>query len=336
MKDRKTLLKRVLSVICSFSIILLSVYFNHNEVYAATTDEMAAYVKSLVGTPAKEWGSAYSTQCVELSKYYVESYFGIPTKKLALGNGNKIYINIVNLAPDKFTRIDYYQGFVPQAGDIISYHSASAPAYGHTAVVYEGGATTYKIAEQWAGSGTVRGAARTVMAPQYGKNYTIIGVARPKCEEPVPVEWESVQKNYTVCVSQLNFRESYGTGSPKIEGVSLTKGDIVYVTESAVISGETWAHIVFGEWEGYCCMQQGSNIYLSEIIAFPETAAVPGDVNNDGLFDSADAAIFQKWLLAVPDITLANWKAADFCDDDKLDIFDLCLMKQALIEQMQN
>ena len=58
-----------------------------------------------------------------------------------------------------------------------------------------------------------------------------------------------------------------------------------------------------------------------------------GDVNDDGEFNVADVVLLQKWLLAVPDTHLANWKAANFCDDDRLNVFDLCLMKRALIEQ---
>ena len=56
-----------------------------------------------------------------------------------------------------------------------------------------------------------------------------------------------------------------------------------------------------------------------------------GDCNLDGRFNLADVVYLQKWLLAVPDIHLANWKAADFCEDGRLDVFDLCLMKRALL-----
>ena len=41
----------------------------------------------------------------------------------------------------------------------------------------------------------------------------------------------------------------------------------------------------------------------------------------------------QKWLLAVPEAKLANWKAADQSADEKLNVFDLCLMKEALVGQ---
>ena len=61
-----------------------------------------------------------------------------------------------------------------------------------------------------------------------------------------------------------------------------------------------------------------------------------GDVNEDGSFNVADVVLLQKWLLAVPDTHLANWKAADFCEDNKLDVFDLTLMKRALLESINN
>lgn len=56
-----------------------------------------------------------------------------------------------------------------------------------------------------------------------------------------------------------------------------------------------------------------------------------GDVNSDNKFDVTDVVLLQKWLLAVPDTKLANWKAADFYADERLDVFDLCLMKRKLL-----
>ena len=61
---------------------------------------------------------------------------------------------------------------------------------------------------------------------------------------------------------------------------------------------------------------------------------IMGDVNNDGDFNVSDVVLLQKWLLAVPNTKLANWKAANFCEDDRLDVFDLCLMKRKLIEKL--
>ena len=65
------------------------------------------------------------------------------------------------------------------------------------------------------------------------------------------------------------------------------------------------------------------------------TAPLPvtGDVNADGVFNIADVILFQKCLLAVPDTHLTNWKMADFCKDDKLNVFDLCMMKRELLAE---
>ncbi|MBP0989044.1 MAG: hypothetical protein J6S92_12310, partial [Oscillospiraceae bacterium] len=43
--------------------------------------------------------------------------------------------------------------------------------------------------------------------------------------------------------------------------------------------------------------------------------------------------LLRKWLLTAPDTQLANWKAADFCNDNTLNAADLSLMKQALLTQ---
>lgn len=67
-----------------------------------------------------------------------------------------------------------------------------------------------------------------------------------------------------------------------------------------------------------------------------DIAPADGDVNSDGSFNVADVVLFQKWLLNDPDVKLDNWMAADLCQDGKLDVFDLCLMKKALIEKMDD
>ena len=178
--------KQILSVLLAVVMLLCAVpvFFLTS---AVTTDELSSYVRGLVGSSAKEWGSGSGTQCVELPKYYLDNYFGLSTKYTAMGNGNEFYKNVASKFPDKFQRIDYYNGFVPSPGDIISFHSTSSPAYGHAAIVYSVSGNQYTIAEQWKGSGTVRSNTKTIAAGTYGKSYTIIGVARPYCDAPVPI-----------------------------------------------------------------------------------------------------------------------------------------------------
>ncbi|SFX83337.1 RICIN domain-containing protein [Ruminococcus sp. XPD3002] len=68
-----------------------------------------------------------------------------------------------------------------------------------------------------------------------------------------------------------------------------------------------------------------------DIIEVKPYSNVEGDCNNDGKFNVSDVVLLQKWLLAVPDTHFENWKAADMCEDDRLDVFDLCMMKRKLI-----
>ena len=59
---------------------------------------------------------------------------------------------------------------------------------------------------------------------------------------------------------------------------------------------------------------------------------LPGDVNADGSVSIADAVLLQKWLLAVPDTVLPNWKAGDMNEDNRLDADDLSVIKRALLK----
>lgn len=66
---------------------------------------------------------------------------------------------------------------------------------------------------------------------------------------------------------------------------------------------------------------------------FPcEEKTVLGDVNADGQFSIADIVLMQRWLLAVPDTELADWQAGDLFADGKLNAFDLCAMRKALVQ----
>lgn len=75
-----------------------------------------------------------------------------------------------------------------------------------------------------------------------------------------------------------------------------------------------------------------SIIVTNEISDIPEVTLL-GDVNEDGKFNVADIVLLKKWLLAVPDIKLANWKNGDLCNDNIIDVFDLCLMRYELVEK---
>ena len=76
----------------------------------------------------------------------------------------------------------------------------------------------------------------------------------------------------------------------------------------------------------------GADIYTwEEYQAYLESSSPEGDVNMDGRFNIADAVLLQKWLLSVSGEERINTGAADICRDNKLDGFDLCMMRSRLI-----
>lgn len=56
-----------------------------------------------------------------------------------------------------------------------------------------------------------------------------------------------------------------------------------------------------------------------------------GDVNNDGNFDAADLVALNKYIL-IGNI-IANWRAGDFDKNERLNIYDVCLMRKAYIAE---
>lgn len=65
------------------------------------------------------------------------------------------------------------------------------------------------------------------------------------------------------------------------------------------------------------------------------TMSVNGNAETAGDFmfngSTVNVVLLQKWLLAEPNTNLPCWQAADLCEDEKLDVFDLVMMKRKLI-----
>lgn len=132
---------------------------------------------------------------------------------------------------------------------------------------------------------------------------------------------------------------------------SLTESEKPYLTKmaesiqtSAEMSNARWhtyggaSYCVFGSSSGATFMDSVDIVrkYINKRInwlgdLWKSYTYVKGDVNGDGILGIADVVLLQKWLLAVPDTHLSQWQAADLCKDDRLDVFDLCLMKRELL-----
>ncbi len=63
----------------------------------------------------------------------------------------------------------------------------------------------------------------------------------------------------------------------------------------------------------------------------PTAHSIPGDVNADGACTVTDAVQLQKWLLCTPGTSLADPGAADLNRDGCADVYDLALLKRALL-----
>lgn len=74
---------------------------------------------------------------------------------------------------------------------------------------------------------------------------------------------------------------------------------------------------------------------IPNIDTFAYGKTVKGDVNADGILSVADAVLLEKWLLGVSDIAIEDWKAADLCEDSKLDVFDFCVMRKELLNNSE-
>ncbi len=108
-----------------------------------------------------------------------------------------------------------------------------------------------------------------------------------------------------------------------------------FFRENTNLLGDDGVHPSF---EGYEAMRKlwaetmYANVYTAVQSSNNPSSGVKGDVNADGKFDIADIVMLQKWLLAVPDMKLNDWKAGDLCEDDRIDAFDLCMMRELLVE----
>ena len=86
------------------------------------------------------------------------------------------------------------------------------------------------------------------------------------------------------------------------------------------------------DWKNVQILDEDNFIKNAKIVydssSFEE---VTGDINMDGAFNIADAVSLQKWLLNSPDAELKNPQAADLTGDNVLDVYDLIMIRKALI-----
>ena len=76
--------------------------------------------------------------------------------------------------------------------------------------------------------------------------------------------------------------------------------------------------------------------YTPNGIAAPEKTHLKGDVNGDNVFSISDVVMLQQWLIGTRYIWVADLNAADLNSDGRIDIFDLCEMRKAVLQTLRS
>ena len=149
-----------------------------------------------------------------------------------------------------------------------------------------------------------------------------------------PAETPVVKGIQTMGIQKYNYHLSFdNTMYAEYNDQKIAVADVEKTIALLEDSGKEYLYFMKTDGSVWCYSfseQEYHNIFDKE----NEPKVIKGDVNTDRVFDISDVVLVQKWLLGVPNTKLADWKAADFCNDNKLDVIDLCLMKRELTKKM--
>lgn len=169
--------------------------------------------------------------------------------------------------------------------------------------------------------------------------------------DKISLDMSTLKKLGDIYAVELNYVSS--TGNPPVIALqrwtsepslwhavqpSYFNGDKAVFLASDIKSAFDELGINYSDIDGISISAYGGDLTASDIKLLVNSGSkesIQGDVNADGEFSISDLILLQKWLLAVPGTKLADWKAADLCKNDRLDVFDLCLMRKALINSVK-
>ncbi|MDO5559858.1 MAG: dockerin type I repeat-containing protein [Oscillospiraceae bacterium] len=141
-------------------------------------------------------------------------------------------------------------------------------------------------------------------------------------------DWGNTKDVYSNCEDWLNYPDM--TADPeKVNCKTWGNGDIrehhrwwfKRLPHAAGVNSETG---FLNNWWTYFTLD-----YINDP-PVPPAEMIQGDVNDDGDFNIKDIVVLTGWILGYGTDSI-NMKAADLNNDDKINILDLCLMKQKLL-----
>lgn len=145
-------------------------------------------------------------------------------------------------------------------------------------------------------------------------------------------EPETAEIAFTDTIADIQLTENGGTIRFQENGSFTFSGD-------AYFGGDDAKNLAFYEAGDRLSIRFTYNIQSAEILQVEDLTLeqnihiTRGDVNSNGVFEVADIVLMQEWLLAVPGTTLTDWQAGDLCEDGKIDIFDMIMMKKLILNQ---
>ncbi len=147
----------------------------------------------------------------------------------------------------------------------------------------------------------------------------------------------SLYKNSYMVGEDVTFNMSSDTGIVFTLGIDDKDGNRLYTYDTGFDSPSTnktytRSFDTPGEYSCWLTTYNAIGNLDSERFYFVILSEIKGDCNNDGQFSVSDILMLQKWLLN-DETELTNWQSADLDENGIIDVFDLCLMKQELINK---
>ena len=136
-------------------------------------------------------------------------------------------------------------------------------------------------------------------------------------------------KNYSISTVQLFAADPGGSGHIVMVYQPVTPGTVKMTFTQA----QPWNMEGLGTTQNTQSYKVNNDFSITEIDDSEVLELNLGDCNLDGEFNTVDIVMLRKYLLG--NGSLSCWQNADFTADNCINIYDLCLMKRALLQQTQ-
>lgn len=161
--------------------------------------------------------------------------------------------------------------------------------------------------------------------PDGGEKITEDTVVTVRQDQTLYGHWTSIQYNIDF---ETQAPCDYATTNKIIYG--LTYGECLGKLPVFEIDG-----LIFDGW--YTEPEGGERITENTVVTVKHDQTLyghwytynKGDANNDGEVSVADAVMLQKWLSRTENLTC--WKNVDLDEDGKINVFDMCLLRQMIL-----